>query len=101
MSLVIQQELIGCGIASSAVIAGISYKKEKDVANSIGIYVNDESLWSDSKYVCTLVNKLGLKTNGVKTPFENWQSLCALLATKWDKEQGNPFWHWTVFIHLE
>jgi len=100
MKPVIQQELTGCGIASSAAIADVSYKKAKDVANGIGIYADDASLWSDTKHVCTLVEKLGFNTNGVKTPFKNWQSLpaCALLATKWHKEQGKPYWHWAVFI---
>jgi len=100
MKSVIQLELTGCGIASSAAIAGISYKKAKNVANSIGIYAGDASLWSDSKYVCTLVGKLGSSTDGVKIPFKSWQSLpaCALLATKWHKEKNKAYWHWVVFV---
>ena len=95
MKPVIQQEITGCGIASCAAIAGISYKKAKEVANSIGIYADDASLWSDSKHVCILLKELGFYTNGVKTLFKDWQSLpaCALLATKWHKDQGKAFWH--------
>lgn len=99
MNPVIQQELTGCGIASSAAIAGISYKKAKEVANSIDIYADDASLWSDPKHVGILLKKLGINTSGLKIPFNNWQTLpaCALLATKWHKEQGKAFWHWAVF----
>ena len=100
MKLVIQEEETGCGIASSAAIAGVSYKAAKKVANSHGIYANDESLWSDIKYIRRLLNKLGCKTSRKETHFSDWESLpdCALLSIKWHKENGKPYWHWVVYV---
>jgi len=97
---VIQQEATGCGIASAAAIAGISYSKAKQVANNLGIYADDESLWSDTKSVRRLLRKLGIKATTGETPFKNWEALpdCALLAIKWHKEKGKPYWHWVVFV---
>ena len=100
MKPVIQQEQTGCAIASSAAIAGITYKKAKLVANSLGIYAQDPGLWSDSKYICELLNKLGFNINNRKVPFKNWESLpgCALLAIKWHMEKGKAYWHWVVYV---
>ena len=96
----IQQEATGCGIASAAAIAGISYSKAKQVANNLGIYADDESLWSDTKSVRCLLRKLGIKATPGETAFKNWEALpdCALLAIKWHKEKGKPYWHWVVFV---
>jgi hypothetical protein len=47
---VIQEETTGCGIASAANILGKTYSEMKEVANSMGIFAEDESLWSDTQY---------------------------------------------------
>lgn len=96
----IQQEATGCGIASAAAIAGISYSKAKQLANSLGIYADDENLWSDTKSVRRLLKALGIKVNPGESPFKNWEALpdCALLAIKWHREKGKPYWHWVVFV---
>jgi ABC-type bacteriocin/lantibiotic exporter with double-glycine peptidase domain len=100
MKPVIQQEKTGCAIASSAAIAGISYSKAKRVANTLGIYADDSTLWSDTRPIRTILKKLGFKTSASKTPFKNWTSLPdrALLAIKWHKEKGKAYWHWVIFV---
>ena len=103
MKPVIQEEKTGCGIASSAAIAGISYQKAKTIANGMGIYADDESLWSDPQHVRDLLSKLGIETEKTESPFTDWDSLpdCALLSTKWHMEKGKPYWHWAVFVRDE
>ena len=53
MKPVVQQEITGCGIASVAALAGVTYREAKAVANRLGIYAEDSSLWSDTRYVRT------------------------------------------------
>jgi len=100
MKPVVQKEATGCGIASSAAIAGVSYDEAKKIANAMGIYAADQSLWSSPQYVRDLLGKLGIETGQKEIPFENWESLpdCALISTKWHLEKGKPFWHWAVFV---
>jgi len=100
MKPVIQQEYTGCAIASSAVLAGISYKEAKDIANSLGIYAEDSNLWSNPKHIRRILEKLGIKTDQSETTFKNWDSLpeCALLAIKWHIKNGKPYWHWVVYV---
>lgn len=100
MKPVVQEEVTGCGIASSAAIAGVSYEEAKKVANGMGIYADDQSLWSSPQHVRNLLAKFGIETDQRETPFENWESLpeCALISTKWHLEKGRPFWHWAVFV---
>lgn len=100
MEPVIQEELTGCGIASAAAIAGISYQQTKAVANQLGIHAADATLWSDHRHLLTLLAELGVTTAGHQTPFTSWTGLpnCALLATKWHLQQGQPHWHWAVFV---
>lgn len=100
MRPVIQEESTGCGIASSAAIAGISYHEARAVANAMGIYADDQALWSDTLYVRRLLSELGVKTGRTELPFNGWNALpdCALLAIKWRKVSGKPFWHWVVFV---
>lgn len=50
---VVQEEVTGCGIASVANIAGKTYQEMKAIANDMGIYADDKSLWSDTHYVCS------------------------------------------------
>ena len=100
MTPVIQLESTGCGIASVAAIAGISYSRAKAVANSLGIYADDTRLWSDTQYVRTLLARFGFKAHRAETRFTSWDALpdLALLAIKWHRENGQSFWHWAVFV---
>jgi hypothetical protein len=103
MQPVIQEEITGCAIASAAAIGGISYSDAKKVANSLGIYAQDSALWSQTAYICHLLNKLNIEVNNNKTPFTTWACLpdCALLAIKWHMENSKPYWHWVVFVRKE
>ena len=51
MKPVIQLERTGCGIASVSAVVGLSYPKTKSIANSLGIFAHDESLWSETAHV--------------------------------------------------
>jgi ABC-type bacteriocin/lantibiotic exporter with double-glycine peptidase domain len=103
MKPVIQEETSGCGIASSAAIAGISYSEAKAVANAIGIYAEDQSLWSDPQHIRRILAELGIETGKEEKPFQIWGTLpdCALLSIKWHLENGKPYWHWVVFVREE
>jgi len=100
MKPVIQLERTGCGIASVSAIAGLSYQKTKSIANGLGIFAHDKSLWSETAYVRTLLNHFGIRTDSREVAFRSWESLpdIALLAIKWHLENGRPFWHWVVFV---
>ena len=95
MKPVIQQELTGCGIASAAAIAGVSYSKARQLANCLGIYADDSTLWSETQHVRKLLRHLGVNTRKLEKPFKSWCSLpdCALLSIKWHKDKGKPYWH--------
>jgi hypothetical protein len=97
---VIQQETTGCAIASAAVIAGTDYQKAKTIANQIGIYATDDSIWSDTQPIRSLLKQLDIQTAPSESPFTNWDNLpdCALVSLKWHLEKGQPYWHWAVFI---
>lgn len=100
MKPIIQEEITGCAIASSAAIAGVSYAEAKEVANGIGIYADDPALWSETNYIRQLLKQFGVETDSKEIPFVNWESLpnVALLSTKWHLEENKPFWHWAVFV---
>ena len=100
MRPVIQAEVTGCGIASVAAIAGVSYASAKKIANRFGIYAEDEKLWSETTHVRRLLNHCGFRAKSGELPFRSWHSLpnLALLAIKWHVERNKPFWHWVVFI---
>ena len=100
MKPVVQSERTGCGIASVAAVAGLSYAETKSIANSLGISARDESLWSETAHVRTLLNHFGIRTGSREIPFHSWESLpdLALLAIKWHPENGKPYWHWVVFV---
>jgi ABC-type bacteriocin/lantibiotic exporter with double-glycine peptidase domain len=97
---VIQQEKTGCGIASVAALAGVSYAHARVVANRLGIYAEDPQLWSDTSYVRSLLRKFGITASRTEQKFISWNKLpdLALLATKWHRENVTPFWHWVVFV---
>lgn len=97
---VVQLERTGCGIASTAAIVDLSYPEMKSIANSLGIFAHDESLWSDTSHVRKLLGHLGVRTNSREVPFHSWEALpdLALLSIKWHLEKGRPYWHWAVFV---
>jgi hypothetical protein len=99
MKPVTQEEISGCGIASVAALAGLSYQEAKSVANGLGIFAEDSSLWSDTRYVRALLGHFGISAGEGELPFSSWETLpdLALLSIKWHLESGRPFWHWVVF----
>jgi len=96
---VIQQEATGCGIASCAALAGLSYAVTQKRAKSLGIDAQDPALWSNTQSVRRLLAELNIHCAAEETPFKDWSSLpdCALLATKWHLENQQAYWHWVVF----
>jgi len=99
---VIQQETTGCGIASVANIVGKSYPQMRLIANAMGIFAEDKSLWSDTDYVRRLLASQGVKTAAREVPFSDWDSLpdTALLSIKHYREDDTDFWHWVVFKRI-
>lgn len=99
MKPVIQKEPTGCGIASVAALAGVTYREAKSAANRLGIFAEDQQLWSETHHIRTLLRHFGLQATPEESPFQSWESLppLALLSTKWHLEHGRPFWHWAVF----
>ena len=99
---VIQEEATGCGIASVANILGKSYQQMKAVANSMGIYADDKSLWSDTEYVRKLLINAGVSISPKETPFNSWGKLpdTALLAIKYHVVNNINYWHWVVFKRI-
>lgn len=100
MQPVIQEETTGCGIASVANILGKSYPDMKQIANKMGIYATDKSLWSDTHYVRRMLAEFSVNTSEEEHPFSTWDSLpdLALLSIKHHYENGMNFWHWVVFL---
>ncbi len=99
MKSVVQLERTGCGIASMAALAGVSYAQAKRAANRLGISVDDPKLWSETGHVRRLLEKYGFRSARTEVLFTSWEVLpdLALLAIKWHKERGCVFWHWVVF----
>lgn len=99
MKPVIQEDQTGCGIASVAALAGVTYTHAKDVATSLGIQVNDSRLWSDTAHVRTLLKHYGIRAASRTQPFRSWRNLppLALLAIKWHSKGNQAFWHWVIF----
>jgi hypothetical protein len=100
---VVQRETTGCGIASVAAIAGVSYARAKELANGLGVFARDQRLWSETDYVRRLLDRYGYRTGHKELPFRSWSALpdLALLAIKWHVEKNRPFWHWVVFAREE
>jgi hypothetical protein len=99
MKPVVQLERTGCGIASVAALAGVSYAKAKRVANRLGIFADDPKLWSETDYIRRLLKEYGIRSASPELPVTSWKALpdIALLAVKWHKEGDRAFWHWVVF----
>lgn len=75
----------------------------KVLANNLGIYAEDQSLWSDTQYVRRMLLDAGLKTSETEIPFKTWDTLpdLALLAIKHHQKDGKDFWHWVVFKRID
>lgn len=103
ISPIIQEETTGCGIASVANVVGKSYAEMKALANSMGIYASDTSLWSDTQYVRHMLSRVGVEATENEILFESWGALpdLALLAIKHHQEEGRDFWHWVVFKRVD
>jgi ABC-type bacteriocin/lantibiotic exporter with double-glycine peptidase domain len=103
MKPVVQNERTGCGIASVAALAGVSYGHAKAQARRIGISADDPKLWSDTRYVRTLLSKFGISASRKEQGFRSWEKLpdLSLLAIKWHLENDKPCWHWVVFVREE
>jgi predicted double-glycine peptidase len=103
ISPIIQEENTGCGIASVANVVGKSYAEMKALANSMGIYASDTSLWSDTQYVRHMLSNVGVEATENEILFESWGALpdLALLAIKHHQEEGRDFWHWVVFKRVD
>lgn len=99
---VIQEETTGCGIASAANILGKTYGEMKAIANGLGIYASDRSLWSDTQHVRRMLAFGGVRTSADEIPFVSWDALpdVALLSIKHHQEQGIDYWHWVVFQRM-
>ncbi len=99
MKPVVQLERTGCGIASVAALAGVSYREARRVANRLGIFSGDSRLWSETHHVRRLLTQYGIRPASTEVPFTSWEALPdrALLAVKWHRERDRAFWHWVVF----
>lgn len=97
---VIQLDRTGCGIASVAAIAGLSYPQAKAIAGKLGICVSDPQLWSSTKHVRRMLRYCGVRLGAREVPFRSWSALpdLALLSIKWHLESDVPCWHWVVFV---
>ncbi|WP_189516293.1 hypothetical protein [Kushneria pakistanensis] len=103
MTPVIQEEPTGCGIAACAALAGLDYETARTRAAALGIHASDRTLWSQTVHVRRLLASLGIETIEGEQPFTDWEDLPdrALLAIKWRRIDGVPFWHWVVFMRTE
>jgi hypothetical protein len=100
MRAVVQLEATGCGIASVAALAGVSYRAAQRCARRLGIVAADDRLWSETAYVRRLLEQYGLRADPARTSFFSWSAVPtrALLAIKWHRDRGRPYWHWVVFV---
>lgn len=99
MKAVVQEDVTGCGIASVATLAGISYQQVKKEAIRLGIKVTDSRLWSDIVFIRTLLKHYDIEATSRKRPFQSWETLppLAILAIKWNHNGKQAFWHWVVY----
>lgn len=99
MKPIAQLERTGCGIAAVATLAGVSYREMQRMANRLGIFADDQKLWSETSYVRRLLKEYGIRSARTEVPFTSWEALpdLTLLAIKCHKEWERMFWHWVVF----
>lgn len=100
---VVQEESTGCGIASVANVLGKSYSEMKAIANAMGIYAEDKSLWSDTQYVRKMLASADVEASAKEIHFMSWEALpdLALLPIKHHQNDGKDFWHWVVFKRVD
>lgn len=100
MKPVIQREKSGCGIATSATIAGVTYSQAKLVASGLGIHAAENPRGLGISDVRALLGRLGVRLSTHEALFVSWDKLpdTALLAIKWSLNKGVPCWHWVTFI---
>jgi hypothetical protein len=100
MKPIIREEMTGCGIASVAAIAGVSYTLAQTAGASLGIFASDPLLWSDTDHVRRLLAHFSCTAAPTEIPFASWEALpdLALLAIKWRLVRNTPYWHWVVFV---
>ncbi len=102
MKPVVQEEKTGCAITCAATVTGVPYVKARTVAASLGIYVRDTALWTETTHIRLLLEAFGLAAAPGETSFRSWggdlPDLC-LLAIKWRMQYSRAFWHWAVFHH--
>jgi hypothetical protein len=89
MKPVVQLEQTGCGIASVAALAGVSYRPAQRKASRLGIFAGDSRLWSETHYIRRLLKQYGIRPASAEKPFTSWEDLpdLALLAIKWHRER--------------
>ena len=63
MKPVVQEDVTGCGIASVATLAGLTYKKTKTLAHRLGIDIKDPRLWSDTTHVRKLLTHFNIQAS--------------------------------------
>jgi len=99
MTIIIQEETTGCGIASVANILEKPYAEVKAKANTMGIFADDNTLYSDTQYVRNLLREYGVQVSNNEIPFKSWETLpdIAFLSIKYHEKNGHFFWHWVVF----
>ncbi len=99
MNPIVQEDVTGCGIASVAALAGVTYQQAKAVATRLGIQATDSRLWSGTTFVRTLLKHYRLHALPQEQPFRSWNALppLALLAIKWHRQRNHPLWHWVIF----
>ena len=100
MKPVIQEQETGCGIACAATLAHLTYAQTKTIANQLGVSAEDPQLWSTTPPLRQLLAHLKIKIAKSEKPFFNWKTLpnCALIALKWQMDNGTPSWHWAIFV---
>ncbi len=103
MKPIVQLDRTGCGIASVAALAGLTYGEVKRLAASLGIDVSDAALWGKTTHVRRLLQHLEVRCGSTEEPFRGWRELppLALLAIKWHLTSSGPAWHWVVFVRGE
>ena len=96
--IVIQEDETGCGIACAAMLAGSTYHAAKKRAKNLGIFPDDENLYSDIHDLRTLLESYNIRI-GKKAPFRNWNTLpsTAIVAINYKTDLDSPSWHWAVF----
>ena len=78
MKPVVQLERTGCGIASMAALAGVTYAQAKRMANRLGIFADDSRLWSETDHVRRLLKEYGFRSAQTEVPSHHGRP-CRLL----------------------